>query len=444
MNTSANIRFATLAAVAAATLFLQPSGAFAWSLFSSEESRMWKASGTAMEQAEAAEREGRVMDEIDALSEAGRTLAELAEKFPDYKPEEVLSRRSEVSARTRALMAAVRNGEIAVPEPDAAWRGKDAASVETPADRGSADDGPITRFGIPDLVRVESAVADAAKPAPPEPEPEAAPPPVPESREEMDADTRRIRSTIPNPFFAEGGVEALFGSRPAPAPAPDPAPVSEPAPVREVASATAADPLPATPPLPAVEPVAPAASVPAPVPAAGAPAVSVSVRESVMPAVGPDDPDVQLRAVAEMIKTARAPDAVILLEDILERDGPSAPLKARLLLARALLECRNYPRAKETLDAIPAFADSDPSVRTLRAAACLASGRPQEALLQLDQLISEHPDWSDAYVDCAYVMFLIDPKGNREDAIAYYRNGLSFGARRDARLERQLGIRVGE
>ena len=150
----------------------------------------------------------------------------------------------------------------------------------------------------------------------------------------------------------------------------------------------------------------------------------------------------QLRAVAEMIRTARAPDAVILLEDIVRAPGAEPPVEARVLLARALLECGNYRRAVEELDAVPDRAASDPAVRTLRAAAFLASGRPQEAFLQLDLLLGERPDWSDAYVDCAYVMFLIDPRGNRDDAIEFYRNGLSRGARRDPRLERELGIRV--
>ena len=63
-------------------------------------------------------------------------------------------------------------------------------------------------------------------------------------------------------------------------------------------------------------------------------------------------------------------------------------------------------------------------------------------MLQLDLLMEEHPDWSDAYIDCAYVLFLIDPSGNRDDAIDCYQEGLSRGARRDPRLERELGVRV--
>ena len=411
---------------------LVPAGAGAWSLFSSERSRLWKEIEEARQRAAEERSEGRVMGEIEALSDAGRSLADMASRFPDYRPEEVEALRFENADRMRELMTGVRSGKIAVPEPDAAWRGEDAAAVPDSALNGMAGpaEGPAFHLGIPDLVRVESPEApapeDSSVPDSAGDLAEAAPAQL-ASLENMTDDERRIRSTIPNPFFKK---DAVPGPAPAP-PAQDAAASAElpapPAPPAQDAAASAGLPAPPAPPIPA------------------APSVRVSIRESgipLPPTFADDDPATQLRAIAEMIRTARAPDAVILLEDIVRDPAFGHAVEARALLARALLECGNYPRAVEELDALPASAASDPAVRTLRAAAFLATGRPQEAMLQLDLLMEEHPDWSDAYIDCAYVLFLIDPSGNRDDAIDCYQEGLSRGARRDPRLERELGVRV--
>ena len=395
------------AAALAAALAFSPLQSRAWSIFSSEQSRRFEAAEAAAAAAEEARREGRVMDEIEFLSEAGRTLASLADGFPDYKADEVFAMRVANAERMRTLMTAVRSGEIAVPEPDAAWRGEDAASVEQPADRGeSADDGPAFRQGIPQLVRVEAPAAPA-----PQAEEKAAPEGAgsgAEAAQPLDAETeRRLSSPIENPFFKGDAA----------APAPD-----------------------------AVPPAGPSVSVTVSESPASAPDIALATLPPLDEAAGDEREGERLRyrAIAEKIRTARAPDAVIELEDILESEGDRAPLAARVLFARALLECRNYRRAREALDSIPPFADADPSVRSLRAATFLATGKLEEALLQLDLLLGEHPEWSDAYVDCAYVMLLLNPRENREDAIWNYRKGLCHGARRDARLERELGIKVGE
>lgn len=386
----------TLTALAA-TLALAsvPRTSAAFSLFSSEESRRLDAAAEAVEAADEARAAGRVMDEIEFLSEAGRTLASLSGDFPDYKADKVFEMRKANAERLRELMSALRSGEIAVPEPDAAWRGEDAASVAKPAERDEAlSDAPAFRLGIPELVRVESPETPAAPEAESgEKVEEGAAPDGGQAGLADAAAQRRIESPIPNPFFTEEDGNAAESGAEA---------------VQAVSGETA----------------------------------SVAVAAAESDANGELDTD--LKAVAEMIRTARAPDAVLLLEDIIESAGDRTPLAARILFARALLECRNYPRARATLDALPAYADSDPSVRSLRAAVNLATGRTTEALLQLDQLIAENPEWSDAYIDCAYVMFLLNPEENRDEAISYYRTGLSFGARRDARLERELGVKVGE
>ena len=90
-------------------------------------------------------------------------------------------------------------------------RGEDAAAVPDSALNGMAGpaEGPAFHLGIPDLVRVESPEApapeDSSVPDPAGDLAEAAPV-QPASLENMTDDERRIRSTIPNPFFRKDAV----------------------------------------------------------------------------------------------------------------------------------------------------------------------------------------------------------------------------------------------
>ena len=145
-----------------------------------------------------------------------------------------------------------------------------------------------------------------------------------------------------------------------------------------------------------------------------------------------------------MIKSGQASEAVILLEDVLEvePEGPNA-VAARVLLVRALMECRNVQRAAAELSALPESANSDPAVRSLRAATAISQGRFPEAILQLHLLVSENPAWADAWTDLAWAYFLMDPEANRISSISYYRNALTRGARRDQELERRLRVKIG-
>ena len=170
-------------------------------------------------------------------------------------------------------------------------------------------------------------------------------------------------------------------------------------------------------------------SVPAPVPARTGPV--------------PEDP-ARLARFAAAIRENRASDAVMELEDLIESEGAAASVGTRAMFARALLACGNYARAADELASIPPSADGDPAVLTLRVASAVGLGDLPRALLLLDRLVTAFPDYSDAYVDFAYVRFLSDP-GNpeaRDEAVVYYRQALMRGARRDMRLEEELGLRV--
>lgn len=174
-----------------------------------------------------------------------------------------------------------------------------------------------------------------------------------------------------------------------------------------------------------------------PPPAPAAPAAAENARP------GREDP-ARLARFAGMIRENKAAQAVLALEDLVEEEGDSASVGTRVMFVRALLACENYGRAAAEAAAIPESAASDPAVRSVRAAVAVARGDLMEAQRQLDLLVTERPDYSDAYVDFAYVTFLADPANAefRDMAVTYYKTALMRGARRDARLEEELGIRV--
>ncbi len=189
----------------------------------------------------------------------------------------------------------------------------------------------------------------------------------------------------------------------------------------------------------------PEAPAPAAAPAdAGASAsVEVTLREADAPAVSPEEDLRNARVFLDMIREARATDAVLLIEDRLEEEGSSASLLTRIVYARALVQCANYRRAADVLAALPKEAENDPSVRSLRAAVAVGNDDLEDALLQLTLLLRDHPGYADAYVNLAYVYHLLDPVNNRNAAIANYKVGLERGAKRDGRLETALDVRIG-
>jgi len=152
----------------------------------------------------------------------------------------------------------------------------------------------------------------------------------------------------------------------------------------------------------------------------------------------------RLSRFANMIRAGKASDAVMELEDLVVAEGAGASVGTRVLFVRALLACNNYARAAEEAKAIPASAAFDPAVLSMRAAVAVAQDNLMEAQRQLDLLVTKYPDFSDAYVDFAYVTFLSDPRSReaRDTAVVYYKQALMRGAKRDPRLEEELGIRV--
>ena len=156
-----------------------------------------------------------------------------------------------------------------------------------------------------------------------------------------------------------------------------------------------------------------------------------------------DDPAAPLDArVESLLATNRAPEAVLLMDAAIGEDEAGAPAGHLLLLARALLASGNAARAIVVLDGLVAQQPDDPAVLTLAAGAHLAHGNAYSAVRVLDELVRRHPRYADAYIDLAYTRFAMDPDGNRDEAVLYYKHALAFGAARDPRLEAELGVTV--
>ncbi len=146
--------------------------------------------------------------------------------------------------------------------------------------------------------------------------------------------------------------------------------------------------------------------------------------------------------VQDMLEQGEGAEAVLRLEEIVETAGTDATFMQRLLLGQALLDRRNYDRARELLDELQGEDPGNPSLKTLAAGVHLAQGRPIASLRLMDELVREYPRYADAYVNLAYVRFAMNPAENRDEAILYYRHGLTLGAARDPRLELELRLDV--
>lgn len=146
--------------------------------------------------------------------------------------------------------------------------------------------------------------------------------------------------------------------------------------------------------------------------------------------------------INELFSAKNAAEAVMLLEEVIEKEGDAASRTTRILHVRALLECRNYKRAETELNSLMLDATPTAAMRSLASALALQKGNLTEAMFQVDRLIQDFPAYSDAYVNMAYLYYMMDPVANREMAIVCYRMALSYGAKRDPAFETALGVEI--
>jgi len=159
----------------------------------------------------------------------------------------------------------------------------------------------------------------------------------------------------------------------------------------------------------------------------------------------PTGEDVVLsREIQALLAEGRGAEAVLRLENVIEESKDKATLTQHLLLAQALMTRRNYGRAEAILLPLSEQFRDNPSVLLMASGIAVVKGEPMVAMRMLDSVLQEHPTFADAWVNLAYLRLAMDPRENRQEAIAYYQEALRLGAVRDRRLEQELNITVQE
>ena len=155
-----------------------------------------------------------------------------------------------------------------------------------------------------------------------------------------------------------------------------------------------------------------------------------------------DSDAARVRIITAMVEGGNATDAVLALEDLLEEAPYSQSLSLKQMHIQALMACNNYRHAETKINELIHQYPKDPAVRCLSAAINVSQGDYVAAMLKLDLLTQEFPNYADLYINLAYTSFIISPYDNRDDAIAYYKEGISRGARRDPGFETELRLEV--
>ena len=197
-------------------------------------------------------------------------------------------------------------------------------------------------------------------------------------------------------------------------------------------------------PEPSLPQLAPAESAPESSPPQLAPAEPApeSSPPRLVPALAGADDAMRVRLVQAIVEKDGPSQAMVLLEDLLEAEGEKTSETTRALFVKVLVACRNFKRAAIEIDALRERHPDSPATLSLAAAVAAQKGDLTEAVYQLDKLIERFPAYSDAYVNLAYAYFMLDPVKNREMAAVYYRSAISYGAKRDPKLEEILDLDI--
>ncbi|MGI5869743.1 MAG: tetratricopeptide repeat protein [Kiritimatiellia bacterium] len=368
-----------LIAIAIACCLPQTSHAF----FGRERARMLKQADAVFEQAMNAGEEGRVLDEISNLIEARSQYTQIYSRHPGYNADYIQQRVATCSMRIATLNAKIRSGEITLPSPDAvvSGAGKGFVAADTAAPATDAD---MATMPMPPLLP-PSATTDLA----PQPERQPAPEPI------LETPLRVAVTPEPAPI-------------PEPEPEPQPEPQPEPIPTQAVAAGADLD----------------------------------SHTQQIVAILSAADDAKRVQLVQAIIEKDGPSQAMILLEDLVEAEGGKTSETTRALFVKSLVACRNVKRATIELAELRKHYPDSPATLSLAATVAVQQGDLTEAIFQLDKLVERFPAYSDAYVNLAYAYFMLDPVKNRDMAIVYYRTALSYGARRDPKLEEVLELEI--
>lgn len=194
-------------------------------------------------------------------------------------------------------------------------------------------------------------------------------------------------------------------------------------------------------PVPPPQPVEPRLEVAPPPPAAADPGLESNPLTPSSILADADDAT-RVRLVQAITEKDGPAQAMVLLEDLVEAEDDKASETTRALFVKTLIACRNYKRAAVELDALRERHPNSPATLSLAAAVAAQTGDLTEAIYQLDKLVARFPAYSDAYVNLAYAYYMLDPVKNKEMAAVYYRSAISYGARRDPKLEEILDLDI--
>ena len=146
----------------------------------------------------------------------------------------------------------------------------------------------------------------------------------------------------------------------------------------------------------------------------------------------------ELEWAKDMISVDRFEDANKALMKILKLQPEHR--EARFLLALSHVQ-QGHPA-----DAVVIFEDlladnaNDVSVLLLAAGAYVANGHYSKAMDALDKAMKVDPKRPDGYLDMAWLLLEMNPKGS-DEAEMYYRQSVKLGGARDRDIERRLGIK---
>ncbi|MBO4286706.1 MAG: tetratricopeptide repeat protein [Kiritimatiellae bacterium] len=162
-------------------------------------------------------------------------------------------------------------------------------------------------------------------------------------------------------------------------------------------------------------------------------------KEKEKQAVAAISPLAELEFAKDMFSMDRLKDAENSLIKVLRIDPENR--QARFLLALVQLRDGRAGDATVILDDLLADNPKDEAVLLLAAAACSASANYPKAMEHLDAAMKSNPTRPDGYYNMAWLLLELKP-GETKDAAAYYRQSVKLGGRRDAELERRLGMKT--
>jgi len=146
----------------------------------------------------------------------------------------------------------------------------------------------------------------------------------------------------------------------------------------------------------------------------------------------------ELEWAKDMLQIDRFADAEQSLLKILKHDPENGD--ARFLMALSRVQQGQHADALVILDDVLSDRADDEAALLLAAGSYLATGAYAKSMAALDRAMKVQPKRPDAYLNMAWLLLEMNPKA-LDDAEMYYRQAVKLGASRQRELERRLGIK---